>query len=112
MIALRTAANVWQVERRNRNAELIAERGGKIYDKLVGFVEDMRSLGSRLNQAHSSYADAMSKLSAGRGNLITQVSQLKELGARTSKTLPASIVDSCDGDDPETPRTILEQLGR
>lgn len=94
MIALRTVANVWQVEHRNRNAENIAMRAGRIYDKLVAFIEDMQSLGSRLNQARLCYDQAMGKLSSGRGNLVLQVDQLKNLGARTSKTLPANMIDT------------------
>ncbi len=93
MIALRTVANVWQVERRNRNAEAIAARAGLLYDKMVGFVEDMGTLGTRLNQARGSYDEAMGKLSSGRGNLLHQVDQLKGLGARTNKTLPAALLD-------------------
>ncbi|MCA1481360.1 DNA recombination protein RmuC, partial [Bradyrhizobium sp. NBAIM08] len=93
MIALRTVANVWQVERRNRNAELIASRAGRIYDKLVGFIEDMSSLGIRLSQARASFDDAMGKLSSGKGSLVQQVGQLKALGAKASKTLPDSLLD-------------------
>jgi DNA recombination protein RmuC len=92
MIALRTVANVWQVERRNRNAEAIADRAGRLYDKLVGFVGDMGTLGDRLNQARSSYEAAMGKLSTGSGNVIRQVEQLKGLGARTNKSLPLSLL--------------------
>jgi DNA recombination protein RmuC len=100
MIALRTAASVWQVERRNRNAEAISERAGKIYDKLVGFVEDMRVLGDRLNQARHSFDEGIGKLSSGRGNLMNQVQQLKGLGARTSKSLPEDLIDSSEPDAP------------
>lgn len=88
MMALRTVSNVWQVERRNQNAEQIALRAGRIYDKLVGFLGDMDELGKRIEQASGSFGNAMSKLTTGRGNLISQVDQLKELGAKTSKTLP------------------------
>jgi DNA recombination protein RmuC len=105
MIALRTVANVWQVERRNRNAESIALRAGRIYDKLVGFLEDMGSLGSRLNQARLCYDQAMGKLSSGRGNLVQQVDQLKSLGARTSKTLPANMIDTGESESLPTPET-------
>jgi DNA recombination protein RmuC len=92
MIALRTVANVWQVERRNRNAEAIADRAGRLYDKLVGFVGDMGTLGERLNNARSSYDAAMGKLSTGSGNVIRQVEQLKGLGAKTNKSLPQSLL--------------------
>lgn len=93
MMALRTVANVWQVERRNRNAEAIAERAGKIYDKLAGFVDDMTGLGRQLELAKGCYEKGMSKLHTGRGNLLNQVEQLKTLGAKTSKTLPSSDED-------------------
>jgi DNA recombination protein RmuC len=99
MIALRTVANVWQVERRNRNAETIAQRAGKIYDKLVGFIDDMVLRGTRLAQAQTSYGEAMSKLSSGRGNLTNQVAQLKELGAKSSKTIPPHLLDESENEN-------------
>jgi DNA recombination protein RmuC len=98
MVALRTIANVWQVERRNQNAEKIAERAGRLYDKFVGFVEDMQDLGNRLNQAQSSYDGAMKKLTSGTGNLARQVGQLKAMGAKAAKSLPDELAD--DNDEP------------
>jgi DNA recombination protein RmuC len=89
MIALRTVANVWQVERRNRNAEEIAIRAGKAYDKLVGFLGDMEKLGERLAQAQKSYQDARKKLTEGRGSLTRQLEDLREMGARASKQIPS-----------------------
>jgi DNA anti-recombination protein RmuC len=41
-----------------------------------------------------SYSNAMKKLSEGRGNLIRQVEMLKELGVRTSKSLPQNLLDA------------------
>jgi DNA recombination protein RmuC len=89
MIALRTAASVWQVERRNQNAEAIAARAGQLYDKFVGFVDDMNGLGGRIDQAQGCFHDAMNKLCHGAGNIVRQVDQLKTLGAKSKKTLPA-----------------------
>jgi DNA recombination protein RmuC len=93
MIALRTVANVWQVERRNRNAEAIADRAGKLYEKFAGFLGDMGQLGDRLTNVQKSYSNAMNKLQSGPGNLVRQVEQLKELGARTSKSLSLEAID-------------------
>lgn len=92
MIALRTIENVWKVERRNQNAEAIAERAGHLYGKFVGFVEDLQGLGRRLNQAQSSFSNAMGKLQTGPGNLIGQAEKLKELGAKTTKALPKGLI--------------------
>lgn len=96
MIALRTASNVWQVERRNRNAEAIAERAGRLHDKLADFVRDMEALGSRLGQARDSYDAAMRKLATGNGNVLRQTQQLKELGAKANRALPAHLLDGPD----------------
>ncbi len=93
MMALRTIANVWHVERRNRNAEDIAARAGKLYDKFVGFIDDLQDLGGRLDQAKESFEGAMGKLSTGRGNIVRQVEQLKELGAKTNKALPPALLE-------------------
>jgi DNA recombination protein RmuC len=110
MIALRTASNVWQVERRNRNADEIALRAGKIYDKLAGFVEDMTELGNRLGQARTSYEASLAKLSTGRGNLISQVEQLKKLGAKTNKALSARFVN--DPEDEEATEDNARSLSK
>lgn len=93
MIALRTAANVWHVERRNRNAEEIASRAGKIYDKVVGFLDSMEGLGRTLDSARRQHDKAMNQLSRGSGNVLRQVEQLKLLGAKSSKSLPDYLLD-------------------
>ena len=89
MMALRTIANVWAVERRNKNAEQIAARAGNLYDKVVGFVDNMENVGTRLGQASDAYDKAFDQLSRGRGNLLSQVDKLKSLGAKTSKSIEA-----------------------
>lgn len=103
MIALRTVANVWQVERRNRNAEEIALRAGRAYDKFVGFMEDMKKLGERLEQAQRSYQGAWSKLAEGRGSLTRQLEDLREMGARPKKRLSPALLDGGAGEEGEAP---------
>ncbi len=88
LATLRTVMVLWQNENQNKNAQLIADRAGKMYDKLVGFVEDLNEIKSRLDQADSAWHNAENKLNSGRGNLIRQADQLKQLGARNSKQLP------------------------
>jgi DNA recombination protein RmuC len=97
-IALKTIANVWQVELRNKNAADIADKAGKIYDKFVGFIEDMTAAGSRLKQAQESYSSAMSKLTTGKGNLVCRLQQLKAMGATAAKSLPEDLLESAQGE--------------
>jgi DNA recombination protein RmuC len=87
MMALKTIANVWAVERRNKNAEQIAARAGSLYDKVAGFVDNMENIGTRLGQANEAYEKAFDQLSRGRGNVLSQVDKLKNLGAKTSKSI-------------------------
>ncbi len=91
LATLATISNVWKQEYQNRNAMEIAEAGGKLYDKFVGFTEDLVELGRRLDQTQKSYEGAMNKLQDGRGNLVRQAERIRELGARNSKNLPASV---------------------
>jgi DNA recombination protein RmuC len=93
LFVVRTVANLWRQEAQTRNAQDIAKRGAELYDKLAGFVEDMESLGMRLNQAQKDYDGAINKLSTGRGNVIRQAEMLKNLGVKPSKNLPAPMVE-------------------
>ena len=97
MMALRTIANVWHVERRNQNAEDIANRAGKLYEKFVGFVGDMSAIDDGINKARTSYDKAMGKLKTGNGNLVRQAELLKAMGGRTNKALPSALLETADG---------------
>jgi DNA recombination protein RmuC len=65
----------------------IARQCANLYDKFVGFVEDLESIGKRLDQAQSSYHDAFNKLKSGKGNLIKAAERVKELGVKPSKLI-------------------------
>lgn len=88
LATLRTVASLWKQERQQKNALEIAKRGGELYDKFAGIVKDIEVLGERLNSAAKVHSDITSKMSTGRGNLISQVEKLKELGAKADKSLP------------------------
>ena len=89
MTVLRTVRNIWDIERRHRNAEEIAARAGALYDKVAGFLSTMDRVGQSLDRARSTFDDARSQLSTGRGNVVRQIEMLRELGANTTKAIPA-----------------------
>jgi DNA recombination protein RmuC len=91
LATLRTVASLWKQERQQKNALEIAKRGGELYDKFAGIVKDLEVLGERIGSTQKTHSDIMSKISMGRGNLISQVEKLKELGAKAEKSLPAQI---------------------
>jgi hypothetical protein len=76
------------------NADEIVERAGKLYDKFVGFIADLESVGDRLTQGQTSYREAMDKLAKRKRNLVRQAERVKELGAKTGKTIPQEFLDS------------------
>lgn len=88
LFVVRTVAQLWRQEQQTRNAQEIAKRGAALYDKFVGFVSDMDSLGQRLQQANKAYDDSVKKLSSGNGSLVRQAEMLKELGVKPSKRVP------------------------
>lgn len=96
---LKTVAAMWRVERQHKNAEDIAARAGALYDKFVGFTDDMQKLGASLGQVDRSYQEAMKKLSSGVGNLVRQTEMLKALGASTAKALPKPLLEEAGAAD-------------
>lgn len=90
---LRTIENLWKIDSQNQNVQKIAELGGKIYDKLASFVEDMKTLERGLNQANSAYSKAMTKLK-GHGSAISQAEKMKLLGAKTNKNINLALNDN------------------
>ncbi len=93
---MRTVAHLWKQEKQNRSVLEIARQSGYLYDKFVTFVEDLKAIGARLNQAQSAYDDAMNKLTdASRpgDTLIGKAEKIRELGARTTKSLPVDLVE-------------------
>lgn len=102
LFVVRTVAHLWRQEAQKNNYQEIARRGGELYDKLCGFVEDLQDVGSRLDQAQKSFERAQQRLHAGRGNVIRQAEMLRELGVKSSKSLPDKLVELSKDDPPAT----------
>ncbi len=102
LFVVRTVAHLWRQEAQNRNAQEIAKRGAELYDRLVGFVEDLRSVGDKLGAAQTAYTNAEKRLATGKGNVIRQAEMLRELGVKPTKQLNRALVDMATppGDGP------------
>ncbi|TKC12654.1 DNA recombination protein RmuC [Pedobacter polaris] len=83
LATLRTIASIWKVDRQNKNVFEIAEEAGALYDKFVGFLEDMEKIGKHIDLTQKAHDDAFKKLQYGNGNLIGKVEKIKKLGAKT-----------------------------
>ena len=91
LATLRTISSIWKQENQTKNAQEIARLSGTLYDKFIGFTEDMVKIKNNLDRTSSAYDDAVKKMKDGSGNIIRTAEKIKELGAKTgNKSLPAS----------------------
>lgn len=91
LATMRTVSYIWKQEKQKRSVLEIARQSGLLYDKFVGFVEDLQGIGQRLDQAQESYHLAMNKLTTSKkkgDTLIGRAEKIRELGAKSSKSLP------------------------
>lgn len=93
LASLRLIAHLWRTDQQNRNAQEIARRAAALYDKFVGFADDLQAVGVALDRAQKAQQAAIGKLSQGKGNLVRQAEMLRELGVAPSKQLAATLLD-------------------
>lgn len=91
--AVRLIEQLWRQDDMKRNVIEIATESGKMYDKFVGFVDDMNKIGRSIEQTQNAYDSAIKKLRNGTGNLISRAENLRKLGAKTSKRLAVTSTD-------------------
>ena len=96
MVTLRTIKNLWRYADQNRNAQLIADKAGALYDQFVLYVEALDDVGRHLDKSKDAWDTARKRLSVGRGNLVRRTQELKKLGAKTKKSLPDDLDNEAD----------------
>ena len=92
LATLRVIDNMWRLDKQNKNAEEIVRQGSALYDKFVGFAEDMGLIGEHLKRSQNVYESAMNKLSSGSGNLVGRAERMRKLGLDNKKALPKDLV--------------------
>ena len=93
MITLKLIAQIWRRENENRNAEIIADKGGRMYDQVALIVEAMVDAQKKLAGVSDSFEIALKRLTEGRGNLVGRIEELRRLGVKVNKQLPPAIVE-------------------
>lgn len=93
MITLKLIAQIWRREHENRNAEVIADRAGRMYDQVTLIIEAMTDAQKKLGGVSESFDLALKRLKEGKGNLVGRVEELRKLGAKVNKQIPAAIVE-------------------
>ena len=96
LATLRTISYIWKQDSQNKNAEEIARQAGNLYDKFVGFTDDLIKLGGQMKTATKTYGEAMNKLTDGSGNLTKRIEDLKKLGVNPSKNINDKLIERSD----------------
>ena len=106
LASLRTVSFIWTQEKQRQNITEIAKLGGQLYDKFVGFLENMTKVGKSLESAKDTYQDAMNQLiktnangSYNAGTIVGQAEALRRLGATPSKQIPQSILNRAENEE-------------
>lgn len=102
MPMLKTVQSLWRNEKQNANALEIARSAGELHDKFVLMLESLDDIGAQLDKTRQAWETTRSRLGEGRGNLVSWVSRLEKLGAKTRKQMPRSVqplLDSESEDD-------------
>lgn len=93
LTSLNIVRQLWRFEDQSRHTAELADRAEKFYTKLNSFLTSMQDVGKKLDGARASYDRAFGQLYSGRGNLIKQAAEFKDLGVSVQKELPSELVD-------------------
>lgn len=96
LATLRTISYIWKQDLQNKNAIEIARQAANLYDKFVGFTDDLIKLGQQMDTASKTYKEAMNKMKDGTGNVIKRFEDLKKLGVNPSKQTDQRLIDRAD----------------
>lgn len=99
LATLRTIDSMWTNQKQQENAFEIARQAGALYDKFVGFIDDLVKIGKKIDESKAEYGLAMNKLFDGSGNLVKRVENLKKMGAKTQKSLPQNVLNKASKDE-------------
>jgi DNA recombination protein RmuC len=91
--SLQLIKNVWKQEYQNRNSMEIARHATSLYEKFVGFTQDLIDIGNQIKKTQTSYEGAMNKLATGNGNLVKSIERFKALGIKPAKNVDPRLVD-------------------
>lgn len=96
LATMRTVSFIWRQENQKNNVIAIATESGKLYDKFVGFLEDMAKIGKSLDASSISFHNAMNKLSESSkygDTILGRMENIKKLGANTQKSISDVIIE-------------------
>lgn len=87
LATLKTVSSLWRQQRQTRNSLEIARQAGALYDKFVAVSEDIDQMDQQVGKLQESLVIMRSRMLSGKGSIASRMEKLRELGAKTSKSL-------------------------
>lgn len=84
---LRTVANLWMLDKSNKEARKVGERANDIFNSVATVSERLEALGKALNTASGHYNKTVTALSGNQG-LQGKVKRFTELSSKSNKHMP------------------------
>lgn len=101
LTSLNIVRQLWRFEDQNKHTAELASRAERFYSKLSAFLSSLQEVGKQLDKARGSYDKAFAQLYSGKGNLIKQAAEFKDLGVAVQKSLPEELVEKAQLELPD-----------
>jgi len=93
LTSLNIVRQLWRYEDQNKHTAALASRAEGVFKKLNTFLGSFEKIKKGLENASEAYATAEGQLVSGRGNLVKQVGEFKNLAPTIKAQLPAYFAD-------------------
>lgn len=96
LTSLNIVRQLWRFEDQNRHSAELAKKAEGVFKKLKTFLSSFEDVRKGLERAQDAYQKAESQLVSGRGNLVKQVNDFKDLAPRIKDELPDHFTEKAD----------------
>jgi DNA recombination protein RmuC len=110
MPILRTVANLWMIDRSNREAMEISSRAGEIFNQVCLVAERLNKLGNTLKTASNHYNDVVTGV-IGQQGLHGKVERFQALSAKAKKSMPDDLAPLHTDINTERLRLVVDDAG-
>ncbi|MBX9753924.1 MAG: DNA recombination protein RmuC [Pseudomonadaceae bacterium] len=93
LTSLNIVRQLWRYEDQNKHTAALARRAEGVFSKLNTFLSSFEKIKKGLEIATEAYVKAEGQLVSGKGNLVKQVGEFKNLAPAIKAQLPAYFVD-------------------
>ncbi|EIU1300477.1 DNA recombination protein RmuC [Pseudomonas aeruginosa] len=93
LTSLNIVRQLWRYEDQNKHTAALASRAEGVFKKLNTFLASFEKIKKGLETATEAYVKAEGQLVSGKGNLVKQVGEFKNLAPAIKAQLPAYFVD-------------------